>query len=270
MATRNRSSRVTRSFSYQRPTFKSFTTRRLERKSRNKLIVTAIISAFLLIVAFLWLIPALVGGLSFINTFKPKTTTVQQVADTPTLAPPVLNIPYEATNTATIKISGYAQAFTKVELYVDNDLKTTVDTHGDGSFQSDDISLNLGTNNIYGKTVDDQGNTSLPSKTIPLNFDDQKPTLNIDQPEDNTVMNGGDKRITISGSTDSSKDVTVSANGIRIIVNSDGHFSSTFTLNDGDNYISITATDSAGNTTTVTRKVTYNEGSADTPTPTPS
>jgi hypothetical protein len=42
-----------------------------------------------------------------------------------------------------------------------------------------------------------------------------------------------------------------------VVLHSDNSFSYSYPLNDGDNILTIVATDAAGNQTKVTRKVTY-------------
>jgi hypothetical protein len=234
----------------------SYTPRSLrnkEKKTKKALYRNIVLGVLILYATFAWILPNLVGGLSFLHR-SPKSSN-SPVSENTTLAPPVLNIPYEATNTATIRISGYASPNSKVQIYLDDDPKTTAQTNSDGNFRSDDIALVLGTNNIYGKTVDDKNSSSLPSKTIQLTYSNDKPTLDISSPSDNTQVKGGDKKVNVSGTTEASDNVSV--NGITVIVSSDGHFSYDAPLNDGDNTLTITSTNSVGNSTQVQRKVTY-------------
>ncbi|MFI5205337.1 MAG: hypothetical protein ACHQVK_00170 [Candidatus Paceibacterales bacterium] len=229
--------------------------RHRQQKSQKKIIWNVILTVVVLYLIFFWGLPALIGGLSVFNRFKPSNTTAQNAPENATLAPPVLNIPYEATNSAQIRIPGYASPNIKVNIYLDDNLQTSVTSGDDGSFQSDPISLNLGTNSIYGKTADDKNRESLPSKPITITYSNDKPKLNISSPDDGTQIKGGDKKVTVSGQTDPDDSVTV--NGQTVIVQSDGSFSISTGLNDGDNQIVIVSTNSVGNTTQVQRKVTY-------------
>ena len=70
-------------------------------------------------------------------------------------------------------------------------------------------------------------------------------------------MTGGDKKVTVSGTTNTDKDVTIVINDTRVIVDSAGKFSKVINLNEGDNQIVIVATDTSGNSTQLTRQVTY-------------
>ena len=69
-------------------------------------------------------------------------------------------------------------------------------------------------------------------------------------------------RLLVSGTTDAatSKPVTVTVNGEKVAVNENGTWSNTITLSPGANTITVVATDKAGKSTTVTRKVTLDTG----------
>lgn len=201
-----------------------------------------------------WGLPALIGGLSFFNKFKPSTK-VNSVSEETVIAPPVLNIPFDATNSATIKISGYSTPKYKVEIYIDNELKNETTAGENGSFQSDAIPLSLGTNNIYGLTVNEDGKKSLPSKTIKLLYSSEKPKLELSEPADGQQIQGGDKKVSVSGKTDATSSLAI--NGNTVIINGDGNFSKTVDINEGDNVITVVATNLVGNTSQVERRVTY-------------
>lgn len=235
-----------------RSNYKPRSLRKIENRNKQRLIWSIIISVFLIIVIFQWVLPSLIGQLTRLNRTSSKKITSSENVE---LAPPVLNIPYEATNSSTIKIRGYATPQTKVQIYLDDSLINTQTSDSEGNFTTDPVDLSLGTNNIYGKTIDDNKKESLPSKTIQVIYNNDKPKLEIKEPEDNKEIKGGDKKVTIQGVTDPDDDIRV--NGAKVIVNSDGSFSTTVNLNDGDNNINITAGNSVGNTTSIDRKVKY-------------
>lgn len=235
--------------------YRTRSARRTARKSKYNIFAVIIISFLLLYATITWILPIFVNSLGFATGVFKKEQKVTQVSDNSTLAPPVLNIPFEATNSAQIDIKGYATPGSKVKIYVDDELKDTVGVQPDGSFVAKSIELNLGTNNIYGKTIDEKDQESLASKTIKLVYDSEKPPLEISEPEDGKVVQG-ERRLKVSGKTKPGAQVTV--NGTQLIVNSDGNFSSTYNLNDGGNSLTIKASDRASNFTEVTRKVTFN------------
>lgn len=229
---------------------------RLAKKSKRKFIITLIIISALSYTTLVWALPSFIGGLGFVKSVvKPSQITVDQTSDNITLAPPVLNIPFEATNSGQIDIKGYGASNSKVKLYMNDEEKQTIDVASDGTFDFENVTLSLGTNNIYGKTIDDKGKESLPSKTIQLIYDNEKPALKISEPEDNKKNQGGDKKVKISGKTD--PNIKVYINDTQVIVDKDGNFSTEQPLNDGDNTFTIKAIDIATNTTEVQRKVTY-------------
>ncbi len=233
--------------------YKPRSIKRTEKKAKRNLIITALMGTLLLYLIFTWGLPALIGGLSTFNKFKPKTQNT--IVEDSAVTPPVLNIPYEATNSANIKISGFASAKSKVEIYIDDELKSTTNTEGDGTFTTDNIPLSLGNNNIYGKTIDEANKQSLPSKTIKLIYNNEKPKLEINEPSDNQEIKGGDKKVKVSGKTDPQSNISI--NGNNAIVNSEGNFSKEIDINEGDNTITINAVNQVGNNTTIERKVKY-------------
>lgn len=229
--------------------------KKLAKKSKQNFIISLILIVFLFYITLKWLLPNFVNGISFLKNklFPAKKITVDSGSNS-TLAPPVLNIPYEATNTAQINIKGYATPHSKVAIFLEDEKKDTADVSDDGSFEIKNLTLSLGTNNIYGKSVDENGE-SLPSKNFKIFYDNEKPSLTINEPEDNKNIKGGDKKIKISGKTEIGVKITVNDN--QIIVDKDGNFSAEQNLNDGDNNFSIKAVDQASNTTEIMRKVIY-------------
>ena len=123
----------------------------------------------------------------------------------------------------------------------------------DGSFIIENVSLVLGTNNIYGKTLD-EGEESLPSKTIRVLYDNEKLPLAIFEPEDGKKIQG-ERKLRISGKTEPGARVFI--NGSQTIVDKDGNFFTEQLLNDGDNNFNIRAEDSATNITEVERSVSF-------------
>lgn len=238
--------------SYQR--YKPRSIRIQERRSQSKFIFTGIVALVLLFVGLYWGMPIFISNLTFI-THKSNSTSTSSPMEDATLAPPVLNIPFESTNSATISISGYATADSKVEIYVDDIFQKETTTLSDGSFQITDLTLNLGSNSIYGKTKSAENKVSLPSKTIKVTYNNDKPKLELSEPEDNKVITGGDKKVHFSGNIDPNDNLTI--NDSVVIVDKEGHFSEDKDLNDGDNIFNITATNNFGNSNSLQRKVTY-------------
>lgn len=245
--------------SNQKPRYdpvKPFSLRKKEKKIRNRLIFSLFIGLILLYGMFVWILPNLIGGLSVFNQLKTNNISPTPMPKNAILAPPTLDIPYESTFAAVIKIKGYSQPNTLVEIYQNNLLLETKRSVADGSFISKEINLVLGTNSFYGRNIDEKGEKSLPSKTFQIIYDNEKPKINLTEPAEGQIIKG-DKKVKVSGSVDKNRDIDLTINGIRIIINSDGNFSQTIDISDGDNIITVLAADLAGNTSQVSRKVTY-------------
>lgn len=230
--------------------------KRLAQNSRRNFFITLVLIGILIYATINWVLPYFIGGIGFIrDTVKPPKKTAVSKSENSALAPPVFNIPYEATNSSEIDIRGFGTPGSKVKLYIDDESKQITDVSSDGSFTFKEIDLSIGINNIYGKTLDDQDKTSLSSKTIKLIYDNEKPPLDVSEPEDNKKIQGGDKRVKVSGVTDPETKVFI--NGSQIIVNSDGNFSTNFAIDEGDNILSVKAIDIANNSTEIQRRVNY-------------
>lgn len=235
--------------------YRTRTARRLIRKTKRNVIITVFVTVFLSYVILTWALPNFITSVGFITKLiKPRKVMSQSVLDNTTLAPPVLFIPFEATNSAKITITGYTVAGSKVKLYLEDQPKGEITVKDDGSFIAENFELELGNNNIYGKTVDKKGKESLPSKTTQLLYNNEKPNLDLSEPADGIIIHG-DKKVKISGKTGSG--VQIFINDTRIIVNENGDFSTDILINDGDNNIIIKAIDRATNTTQITRKVIF-------------
>lgn len=116
-----------------------------------------------------------------------------------------------------------------------------------------------GAHTISIEASDFDGNAAT-AKTVTFTIDTIPPTLTLENPVDGLITNKA--ALVVSGKTDdvTSKPVTVTVNGTSVTVNSDGSFSKEITLVNGSNTITVVATDKAGKTTTVTRKVTLDTG----------
>lgn len=104
--------------------------------------------------------------------------------------------------------------------------------------------------------VSDNDGNAATAVTVNFIVDTVPPALMISTPQDNSFTNG--QTITVSGFTNdaTSTSLTVTVNGTETPVGEDGTFTTTVTLAEGENTITIVSTDAAGKSTTVTRTVT--------------
>lgn len=237
-----------------RSTFKPRSLRHSESKAKRRLIFTVVGILVVSYFFFMWGLPFLIGQLSFLNK-KNATVDAESLKIDEAIAPPVLYIPYEATNSASLPISGYAAPLSRVEIYIDEEIKAQVSTDSEGKFTTSPIALNLGTNNISAVTINDSDKKSLPSKNIKLYFSNEKPALSISEPGDGTEIKGGDKKIKVAGKTDANNSISV--NGSTVIIDSEGNWQTVIALNDGDNTITVVASNSFGNSNEIGRIVKY-------------
>lgn len=229
--------------------------RRVSKQSKRNLFITIPLVGFILYATMVWILPNFVNVLGEVTSFfKPHNKQVKNISENPYLAPPVFNIPFEATNTAKINIDGFATPNSKVNLYLDDVQKEVVDVDSEGKFIFYDVDLNLGTNNIYGKTLDEKKQESLASKSLKVVYDNEKPNLQLISPADGTQIQG-DRKITIEGSTE--VDAKVYINGSQIILGKDGKFKIDQFLNDGENIFKVKAVDRASNEVEDERRVNF-------------
>ncbi len=248
-------------------TFKPRSVRHSESRAKRNLMVTIVGILVATVVFFMWGLPFIIGQLSFLNKRNAPIDASELKIDE-AIAPPVLYIPYEATNSATLPISGYASPLSRVEVYIDDEIKSQTATDSEGKFTTEPIPLNLGTNNIKAVTLSDSNKKSLPSKNIKLYFSNEKPALEISEPVDGAEIKGGDKKVRVAGKTDVNNHVAV--NGSTVIVDGEGNFQTVLALNEGDNTITLVSSNSFGNSNSIERKVKYvSQDPAPSPSPNP-
>lgn len=120
------------------------------------------------------------------------------------------------------------------------------------------FSLNLkkGENTIVAKVKDQASNESVPSDKYTVLYLSDAPSLEITSPSDRSQYYGTkQQQVTISGKTNFGADLTINDRWVK--VGDDGAFSSTVSLNEGENTFNIKATDEAGTVTEKNLTLTY-------------
>ncbi|WP_251554083.1 hypothetical protein [Neobacillus muris] len=172
-------------------------------------------------------------------TFTIKTET----------APPILRVtaPNNSTltNKETIAVTGSTEAGSIVKI---NEKSVTVDENG---LFTQEVTLLPGLNKIKITSTDELDNTTFAE--LQVTYDHTAPVITIDSPADNFVSNMD--KITIKGTSE--KDAAVKINGLAAELDSNGAFSQEIALVKGENTISVTSTDPAGNTAVTEWHVTY-------------
>lgn len=220
---------------------------RLERKTMKqgtRTIIMFLVGSIILLGLFFYFgIPALFGLAGTISGIGSKPEEVQE--EEIVLNTPILDREFEATKSAEINIKGTADPGSKVELSR-NTISVGLETAGkDGSFVFEDIALEKGRNEFVARTVSNKGNSSDPSGLYVVFFSTSGPKLELNNKDGDSVK---ESPYTFGGKVDPI-DATVMVNERLAIVDGGGNFSYYMTLNDGDNKITVVATDMAGNET---------------------
>ena len=221
----------------------------LEKKSQKTLILSSLGIIFILIILFKFGIPFL-SNLSF-NVEKltaKNTNNTQGIAEY--LSPPILNPLPQATNSASLKVSGQTASGKNVAIYLNGQKTFEERSDSSGEF-SLGIRLTEGENLIKAKTLDN-GKSSEFSDTISVVFKKGEPKLEIENPPNDAKVSS--KEIIVKGKTDEGNRVTI--NGYWALIEGES-FSYALSLNEGENEINVAAEDDAGNKVEKKIKVIY-------------
>ena len=224
-------------------------TKTAERKNKKQLILSLVGIIVILFVLFKYGIPALTNLSLFLSS--KNSSSVPTTTSTAVVPPPILTQSFSATNSATISVDGTAQANQTIQLFVNDTLVDSKPTDNNGLFHFAGVNLTQQQNTIQAKARSmnsGQARLSDFSDSWMVAYLQKAPTLSIDNPHDNDSFDSSHPTVVVSGKTDPNIKVTV--NGFWAIVDSNGNYSYTLSLQNGDNHIVVVATDAAGNTTT--------------------
>lgn len=224
-----------------------------ERKARRKITLAIVGSIAVLAFFALFGLKILVGFSLFIDRIRGNTPTTQ--SQEALILPPILDPIPSATNSSSLVVNGSGQADLTLLVYVDGEESETTTVSKNGTFTITLTDLSEGTKHISAKQRDDKGNISVLSNVLSVLIKKKGPLLELTAPEDRSTITGEDNKATISGKTEEEASVTV--NGRVIVVSGDLSFTYKYPLNEGENKLTIVATDRAGNTTTIERIITY-------------
>ncbi|MBP7875520.1 hypothetical protein KA012_00815 [Candidatus Woesebacteria bacterium] len=216
---------------------------RLVRKEKSKLVKQIFIFiglAVLLIALFIGVIlPIFIMVLNnVINTDPfPDAASIE-------LQTPLLNAPVTATNSAQLTLSGFAQPKNKITLLLNAKESIVTTASEDGSFELP-LSLEEGENSVAVFSRDDKNNSSAPSQEYLIQFDATPPKIVVDEPQPQTHFDRKSRVITLRGITDAGSRVFI--NDRLVFTGTDGAFSTSVSLGDGQNDIKVIVQDAAGN-----------------------
>jgi hypothetical protein len=191
----------------------------------------------------------------WVDDFRSINRTIDKNDNIPP-APPNVWAEYTATNSAYISVYGYSEPDAIITLTLNKNKTGEVIAGKDGTFVFDNVTLKEGENEINAIATDQTNNTSHPSETFKILFFSKQPKLDIGQPADGQKFSGPVKQIEVKGQTDPENRVVI--NGRMAVVRDDGTFVLNISLNQGDNLITVRATDIAGNSIQTEKTVSYN------------
>jgi bacillopeptidase F len=198
-------------------------------------------------------VKALIGFSVFMDKLRGASPTPTQ--NQSVILPPTLDPPPEATNSATISVTGKGKADLTLIVYLNDAQFKKINVPTDGNFSIINVPLTDGANTISAKLSDDKGTLSELSNVVSVRYANTPPKLDVSAPADNSNVSGDPNTVSVTGTTDDN--VTVTINDRFVVIKSDNSFSYGYPLNDGDNILNIVAMDTAGNQTKITRKVIY-------------
>lgn len=234
---------------------KSRVSSRLAKKQQEKLAKqTAFLVglAFLILAIFIFaLIPILirVTGI-FVDTGLPGAEQ-----DTVPPRPPSISAPPDATFSATVALRGFSEANSTVVVVVNGEELAEVTAEDDGTFEAE-VSLQDEENEVWLYAVDQAENESELSSSYQIRYDTIPPTLELETVEDGQqVEQRKNQSLAVRGSTEPNAKVYL--NDRLVFARSDGSFSTSFQLAEGDNELRFRVVDEAGNETEQTIQVSF-------------
>lgn len=222
-----------------------------EKKSIKQAVFFLFLTIVLLLVLFFLGIPLFIKAAVWLgNSDKNSTeeTTQGLTPPQPRLLPLSL-----ATNSATLKLEGFAMSGSKVKLTLNQVLIKEITIEDSGEFQITNINLKPGKNEI--KLVSVSGDKESEPFVTSITYDNQPPALEISSPQNNQQFFDKDKEVNLEGKTDPNCLVTV--NNHLAIIDSEGNFSIKIGLNSGENSLEVISQNEAGNKQQQKISVTY-------------
>ncbi len=193
----------------------------------------------------------LIKGTLFLSNLTGRNKNEQTTSNTDIIGQPqFIDLP-DATNSATLVLKGQATQKMNLKIFVNDDPQKDLFLDTD-QFETE-VTLQKGENTIYAIIEDPKTKSRVKSETSTVFYSSDKLTLDILSPSDGSKTDK--EEIDIVGQT--TKEALVRVNDQPTVVGSDGKFHETVRLVPGDNKITISAQDRAGNAETKEIMVTY-------------
>jgi len=229
-----------------------------EKKSRRQAFLFGFLSFVLFIILLFWGFPVFIRLSIFFADLKDNSRSPQKpntTADIVPFPPGLESIP-SATNSAKLSLRGFSAAGYNIKVFLNDELLGETLASSNNTFIFPISSLTEGTNQFYVVAFSPAGKSSQPSPTLYIVYKKSGPKLELTEPAEGMTYSGSPKEARIVGKTDSGVNLTV--NDRLAIVNADGSFFYRLPVSDGETIVSVTASDAAGNKTSLERRIRYN------------
>jgi bacillopeptidase F len=229
--------------------------KRLVKQTERNLLLIILGGATLLILFVFFGVKLLVNFSLFIE--KKTDSSASSPTKNEVLVSPILDPIVSATNSANIDVTGIAGSGDYVTLYINGKQLKKADVKDDNTFAFRNVDLDNGDNTIKAKAFTKDNKESKFSDAESIIFSNKAPALSVDFPTDGETYHKDNNPLKVRGKTD--KNIRVTINDLWGMVDDNGNYYYNLPLQNGDNQITVVATDEAGNKTTKTIKVSYSE-----------
>lgn len=218
---------------------------RLAKKEQKKLArQTIIFSTIAIVLFFLFIFVIMPGAVRLAGSIVGSNLGGQPEDVIPPVAPTV-SAPPDATPSAQIKVTGFAEKQSEAVLVLNNQEYSREQVNEEGAFEFE-IPLEEGENTLAFYAVDAAGNESTTTRTYTVTADQTKPELTIESPtEGASIELQKNQLLSVKGSA--GERAKVYLNDKLLFSKPDGSFSGSFQLQEGENKLLFRAVDLAGN-----------------------
>lgn len=218
-------------------------TRVKSKRATKQAVLYIIISLGIIVGMITWGVPAAARLAGLLITQDTGIDSTSELRPTP----PVFSDIPEATNSAEISVSGFAQPGVEIALHVNGSEYKKILSDDSGIFDFDKVPVTEGDNTVYAYSITPRGQESEQSRSYTITVDKKPPELTLSAPEDGHVYRGTTERIATFQGTVSEEGSHVTIGDRVAIVQTDGSFSLQYQMIEGDQEVSVKATDEAGN-----------------------
>ncbi len=230
---------------------------RLLKHEQSKLLrqtISSVVIGLVVLLVFIFVVmPATIR--LFFKIIDSNSSKLTESSDTLPPQVPVLSLPYQATNSATINLAGFGEAKSKVTVVLNSSPVTTITVADDGTF-SQELRLEQGDNSLVVYGTDEAGNESTQSTPYAIFMDAEPLQIDISEPSQGAEIVGRkSQNLLFKGKTKPGTKIFL--NDRLNFVKADGSFELPYLLQEGENIIKVRGLDKAGNTTEIEFKVTF-------------